>query len=293
MDVYDQRFEDMLNRKTALIDPREIKVAFFFEGLADSMEKDGYVVANPEAFFTGAYESLREHFEGNAKLASGVYAKHVVNACQLFKDRMVKMANGFAGLAPVNPLDPNAAQQAQQNALGVSPERQEKRQDIIDALLPNAETISLDPDGKIKLKMPTPETAGVMDPQVMQQQQMAEMQSRGQAQGAAQQPIEPGQEDPAAAQLAQGQGAEVSNEEPQMPQQNADSPMMGGEGGSPEEAMLQQLLQGSGRQGSPEAGGEPGEEEMAAAMGGGPGGGQGGAPGGASQLQQLISSLKG
>jgi len=265
-----------------LIDPREVKVAFFFEGLADSMEKDGFTVSNPEAFFTGVYETLRDHFEGDAKLASGVYSAHVVNACQLFKDRVIKLANGFAGLTPVNPLDPNAAQQAQENSLGVSPQRQEKRQDIIDSLLPHAETISLDPDGKIKLKMPSPEAQGVMDPQMAQQQQMNEMQGRDQAQGAAQQPIEPGQDDPAAAQLMGGEGAEVSNEDPQMGQQNADSPMMGAEGGeeggSPEEAMLQQLLQGGG-------GGAPGGAEA----GGMPGGEQGGG----AQLQQLMSALKG
>jgi len=244
MDVYEKRAAEVFDHRPSIVDLREIKVAFFFEGFADALEKRGYYVAHPTEFFVGLYESLREHFEGPAKLASGVYQPHVVNACELFTRRMRKAA-GFEQLKPVNPLE--AADQAQANALGVSPARQEKRQDIIDAMLPHAETISLDPDGKIKLKMPSPEATGVMDPQMLQQQQMATMQGREQAQAANQQPVPTGEEAPAP--MEQGQGGEQGEISPESLQ-----------------ASEQALAAAGGGQGQPEQGGMPPE------MGGGSGG---------------------
>jgi len=283
MDVYEKRAAEVLDRKPSLVALNEVKVAFFFEGMADALEKRGYYVESPEAFFVGVYESLRGHFEGPAKLASGVYMPHVVHACDVFTKRMVKAAD-MSQLQAVNPLD--AAGGQDQNSLGVSPARQEKRQDIIDSMLPHAETISLDPDGKIKLKMPSPEAAGVMDPQMMQQQQMNEMQGREQAQAANQTPIPSGEEAPAP--MEQGQGGEQGEISPES-LQASEQALAGAEGGAPG---------GEGGMPGGDEGGAPGggdlPPELAQLMGGAGGGGDSGGLGGENELiQALMAQMQG
>ena len=281
MDVYEKRAAEVFDHRPSLIDPREIKVAFFFEGFADALEKRGFYVAKPTEFFVGLYESLREHFEGPTKLASGVYQPHVVNACTLFTKRMTKAA-GFEQLQPVNPLD--AGDQAQQNALGVSPQRQEKRQDIIDSMLPHAETISLDPDGKIKLKMPSPEASGVMDPGMAQQQQMAEMQGREQAQAANQTPMPTGEEAPAP--MEQGQGGEQGEISPESLQAAEQAMSAGGMPGGEEGGMP------GGEEGGMPGGGEL-PPELAQMMGGGGGEGGEGLGGQNELIQALMAQMQG
>jgi len=255
-----------------LVDPKELRLRMFFEGVTDEMIKNAEYLDEPVAFFTGCYEELRTWFGGAlpaGKTASAheSYPDYVADCCRKFvrKNTLMKaaahgtldkvaaaMGMGNTQLGPIGGAGTDlvkGVEQAQQDQMnqsgvtGVSPERMERRQDIIDALMPQAEQIGLKPDGEIKIKMPQPDNAGVTGPQVPQAEGAAEMLS---------------QQDPNVAQAEQASAEQMgAGGEP--------DPAMGGAGGGgDEEAQLMQMLGGEGG-----AEGAAGANEAAGMMGGG------------------------
>jgi len=248
-----------------LVDPKELRIRMFFEGVTDEMIKNAEYLDEPLSFFTGCYEELRGYFgetltQGKTASVISAYPDYVVDCCRKFirKNALMKaaahgtldkvavaMGMGNTQLGPIGGAGTDLVKgveqaQDQMNNVGVTPERMERRQDIIDALMPQAEQIGLKPDGEIKIKMPQPDNAGVTGPQVPQAEGAAEMIS---------------QQDPDVAQAEQASAQQMGAE-----QGGAE---MGGGG---EEEQLMQMLSGGG------AGGAGDAAQMAGAMGGGGGG---------------------
>lgn len=147
-----------------VVDVNALRTIMFFEGVTDEFCKRGMYIERPVEFFTGLYEGLREYFEPDAtKRASfGEYPQYAVDACRHFLLSQLEVIK-VAALSQVQPIAPLPSLGGRvgpipepQEAPAIDPERMERRQDLIDELLPHAESIQLDPDGGIKLKMPDP-----------------------------------------------------------------------------------------------------------------------------------------
>jgi len=144
--------------------------------------------------------------------------------------------------------DPN---ESASKAIATDPQRMARRQDLIDEMLPHAESIALDPDGGIKLKMPDPVARAMkmQDAQVKQVQQQQQHETQQQlaqstnAQQVAQQ-----------AQQAAGQAPAGQPQQPAQPGQPVDmgQPGPAGQqngGGGPDQMAAMQRLFGAGQPG--------------------------------------------
>lgn len=236
------------------VDLQELKTVLFFEGFSDELAKLGFYVDRPLEFFAGMYEGVRHRFEPAEKRAAfGQYSDIVASAAKNFllsQLEVVKIAamtkvadmppmgaGNTTGLGPkpLGPIQlpqmgkiptPKAPQIQVPNSMpGVDPMRMERRQDLIDEMLPNAQSIELDPDGGIKLKMPD-QVAQAMKAKSM------EMKLHQQAQQAAQ-PPQPVQAPQAGQAPASGAVAPQNEVQPQAGAQGgvAEAPMQGGDVG--------------------------------------------------------------
>lgn len=238
-------------KAAAATDLLELRAAMFFEGLSDALLKHGQYVEHPLEFFAGCYDSLRSWFEPGVKVASAGYPEYAANACRLFMERQEQIKQAaFGGMQPIKPLAPlgggaggqakipDPAESAMKN-VAMDPNRMARRQDLIDEMLPQAESIQLDPDGGIKLKMPDP-MARAMKMQDAKIKQMQQVHQLSQSQQAPQQPqlSDAGQLPAGDSSDQQGAGAGQG-----MQGDTAGSPMAGG--GSPDAAALLRQMMGA------------------------------------------------
>lgn len=266
--------------KMALFNPQEVKLNMFFEGITDDLLKQGYYIERPVEFFVGCYEEIKGDLLGDqTKTASAGYPPFVVDACRNFarKHELFKAAAqegcftvgtekqaDFSQLKPINPMGDQKIEPPQAGA--ISPVRMERRQDIVDALLPYAQGITVKPDGEIKLTMPdySPDqnNLGVPLPgqgapgQPPQEEQMA----RAKAQQFSDQSL---QESAQQAQ-AQGQGGGAAGATPDA----VGGMMPPGSPEAPADPMAEMTMPGGGSE-DPMGLQMPGQEAGATPMGGG------------------------
>lgn len=249
--------------KMALFNPQEVAVNMFFEGITDDLVKNGFYVENPVEFFVGAFNEMRAALMGDAKTAADGFPDWVVNACRTFarKHELFKEATkhnfqfaraktaDFSQLQPVNPMQEQKITPPQAGA--INPVRMEKRQDIIDALLPYAQGITAKPDGEIKITMPDytqeQQNLGMSIPQ-SNEEQMA----RAKAQQFSEQSLQASQSKDPSNPAGGAPGASMPEGGPNdsgqpMPGAEAGETPMGG--GSPDVSKLMQILSGSQMQG--------------------------------------------
>lgn len=252
--------------KMALFNPQEVAVNMFFEGITDDLVKNGFYVENPVEFFVGAFNEMRAALMGDTKTAADGFPDWVVNACRTFarKHELLKEATkhnfqfaraktaDFSQLQPVNPMQEQKITPPQAGA--INPVRMEKRQDIIDALLPYAQGITAKPDGEIKITMPDytqeQQNLGMTIPQ-SNEEQMA----RAKAQQFSEQSLQASQSnDPS--NPAGGAGGAPGAAMPEGGPNDSGQPMPGAEagetpmgGGNPDVSKLMQILSGSQMQG--------------------------------------------
>jgi len=237
------------------VDLNELRTTMFFEGVTDELCKRGLYLERPVEFFAGCYDGMRQYFEPSTekRAAAGTYPEFAVNACRTFLLGQLEMVKAAAlgQIQPIKPIqglgggqvtipDPN---ESASHAIATDPQRMARRQDLIDELLPHAESIQLDPDGGIKLKMPDPVARAMkmQDAQVKQIQQ-AQQQATQQQLGGAVNAQQVGQQ----AQQAAGQGTGVMGDA-------AGTPANGGE--APDQMAALRDMFGAGSAGGTGAGG--------------------------------------